>query len=135
MRGRQLEALSCCLEEVKKNCLCSILGFEHTFWKIPWGTVQSMFCLAAIRKVYFQECGFRYGPRARTDLTCARLLIWYLKAGLTKLVCKCGHFIWTQDVKPSPRSAAPHGLTRSRLLLWDFASCSMNCSSSLKKQS
>lgn len=81
------------MKRKKKNYLYSILGFEQTFWKIPWGTVQSMFCHAALRRVYFQECSFKYGLRTWTVFTCARLWIWNQKAGLSKLVCKCGYLI------------------------------------------
>lgn len=47
MRGRQLDRLR---KREKKICLCSIWVFEQTFWKIPWGTVQSIFCHAALKK-------------------------------------------------------------------------------------
>lgn len=93
MGGRQLEGASCLHEEEKKITSVPFWFLSKTFWKIPWGTLQSMFCHAALGKVFFQECSFKCGLRTWTIFTCARLWFWNQKAGLSQLLHNCGHLI------------------------------------------
>lgn len=83
------------LSSWRRNKITSIpfWFWSKTFWKIPWGTLQSTFCHAALGKVYFQECSFKYELRTWTIFTCARLWFWNQKAGLSKLLCNSGHLV------------------------------------------
>lgn len=97
---------------------------SKTFWKIPWGTLQSMFCHAVLGNVYFQESSFKYELRTWTVFTRPDSdsgikrqdsVSCYATVVISSLDSSCYVFTkwncttWTyQDTSP---------------LLWDFTSC------------
>lgn len=85
MRGRQLEGLSCLHKEEKKIYHFSMLVFEQTFWKIPWGTVYIMFC---IKEGVLSGMQFQIWTEDVNGLMPA--WIWNQNAGLIRLACRCG---------------------------------------------